>query len=160
MSAVSWRPQPRFGLALIYFVVAGWIGLGMAHAQDLTELIEAETVAPGETSAKISATVSIPISTVDDVDDDGLGDAWELSYFGDLSQGADADSDNDGLSNLEEFALGTDPTNPDTDGDGYSDGFEVTAGSSPTDATSVPPTIEAVFEMLTLLEGETVVTTP
>jgi len=73
----------------------------MAHAQDLTELIEAETVAPGETSAKISATVSIPISTVDDVDDDGLGDAWELSYFGDLSQGADADSDNDGLSNYQ-----------------------------------------------------------
>ena len=35
------------------------------------------------------------------------------------------DSDNDGLSNNEEVALGTDPNNPDSDGDGISDGQEV-----------------------------------
>ena len=32
------------------------------------------------------------------------------------------DQDRDGLTNEEEVALGTDPTNPDTDGDGHSDG--------------------------------------
>ncbi len=35
------------------------------------------------------------------------------------------DPDRDGLTNLQEFQLGTDPTNPDTDGDGLSDGDEV-----------------------------------
>ena len=35
------------------------------------------------------------------------------------------DSDNDGLTDAEELALGTDPLNPDTDGDGFSDGVEV-----------------------------------
>src|SRR5262249_27647766 len=35
------------------------------------------------------------------------------------------DSDNDGLTDEEELALGTDPNNPDTDGDGISDGNEV-----------------------------------
>lgn len=36
-----------------------------------------------------------------------------------------ADDDNDGLTNVEEAALGTDPKNPDTDDDGVSDGDEV-----------------------------------
>jgi hypothetical protein len=42
------------------------------------------------------------------------------------------DADGDGLTNLEEAALGTDPWNPDTDGDGFDDGFEVAQGMSPT----------------------------
>lgn len=41
------------------------------------------------------------------------------------------DSDQDGLSDMEEKALGTDPFNPDTDGDSYSDGAEVKAGYNP-----------------------------
>jgi hypothetical protein len=36
-----------------------------------------------------------------------------------------ADSDEDGLTDAQEVALGTDPNNPDTDGDGFSDGVEV-----------------------------------
>ncbi len=41
------------------------------------------------------------------------------------AQGLKVDSDGDGLTDEEEIALGTDPTNPDTDGDGISDGVEV-----------------------------------
>ena len=48
-----------------------------------------------------------------DLDHDGLGDA------------CDPDIDGDGLSNVQEAALGTDPRNPDTDGDGLLDGTEV-----------------------------------
>jgi hypothetical protein len=36
------------------------------------------------------------------------------------------DTDNDGLANNEEMALGTNPNNPDSDGDGINDGQEVT----------------------------------
>jgi LysM repeat protein len=42
-----------------------------------------------------------------------------------------ADADNDGLPDVEEAALGTDPNNPDTDGDGLSDGDERAYGSDP-----------------------------
>jgi hypothetical protein len=41
------------------------------------------------------------------------------------AHGVMPDSDGDGLTDEEELALGTDPTNPDTDGDGISDGVEV-----------------------------------
>jgi len=41
------------------------------------------------------------------------------------------DPDEDGLTNDEEAALGTDPDNPDTDGDGVLDGAEIDAGTNP-----------------------------
>ena len=50
----------------------------------------------------------------------------------------EVDSDNDGLSDKQETAYGTDPTNADSDGDGVSDGVEVYLGTNPLDATSTP----------------------
>ena len=48
------------------------------------------------------------------------------------------DSDGDGLSDVEEDDLGTDPNDPDTDGDGSEDGVEVfSAGTDPTNPNSV-----------------------
>ncbi len=45
-----------------------------------------------------------------DKDQDTLPDWWEENYFGDLSQTATGDYDNDKYDNLEEYAKGTDPT--------------------------------------------------
>jgi outer membrane protein assembly factor BamB len=58
-----------------------------------------------------------------DSDEDGLPDQWEITYNLNISNPEDAsiDIDNDSLSNLIEFNLGTDPTNFDTDSDGYPD---------------------------------------
>jgi hypothetical protein len=48
----------------------------------------------------------------DDEDLDGLPDAWEMQYFGGTWQnGAGGDDDQDGLSNLREYQLGSNPTN-------------------------------------------------
>ncbi|AFU97592.1 putative Ig domain-containing protein [Simiduia agarivorans] len=52
----------------------------------------------------------IQINPADDKDGDGLNDAWELSYFGDLSRDGNGDYDGDGLTDRQESELGTDPT--------------------------------------------------
>ena len=73
-----------------------------------------------------------------DTDADGLPDAWELAHFTNLDQTPGGDPDSDGLSNLQELQLGTDPNAADTDGDGVSDGAEVAAGTDPLNPASSP----------------------
>lgn len=70
-----------------------------------------------------------------DTDGDGLLDGWEvansldpLSDAGD--NGASADMDGDGLTNLQEQSCGGNPRSADTDGDGLSDAREVQLGTS------------------------------
>jgi RHS repeat-associated protein len=77
-----------------------------------------------------------------DSDGDGLPNDWELLYGlnpNDPSDSSDRsdpmnDVDHDGLANLEEFHLGTNPLLRDTDADGMGDGAEIMRGYSPTNA--------------------------
>ena len=51
------------------------------------------------------------IGQVLDEDDDGLPDYWEIKYFGDIDEiDGTEDSDGDGLTDLEEYLAGSDPT--------------------------------------------------
>ena len=60
-----------------------------------------------------------------DTDEDGIPDAWEETYGLDKEvNDRSRDPDGDGLTNYQEYKIGTDPTNPDTDGDGLPDGYE------------------------------------
>ena len=45
-----------------------------------------------------------------DTDSDGLPDAWEMQYFGNLNQGANDNPDGDALNNLQEYLQGRNPT--------------------------------------------------
>jgi hypothetical protein len=88
--------------------------------------------------------------TSDDRDDDFLPDAWETlkglsstdnGYYDISRQGERGDYDGDGLTNREEYLLGTNPTNSDTDGDGVSDGAEAnTYGTNPLVSNTVADT--------------------
>jgi hypothetical protein len=81
------------------------------------------------TIGQLKAVFSLRFETLPspDFDDDGLADAWEILYFSNLAQPGSGDFDSDGLSNLQEQAMGTNPSTigVDGDGDGLPDDWEL-----------------------------------
>lgn len=91
----------------------------------------------------LGTTLQIQTNPLDsDTDHDGLTDKFERDHNLDATDdgsidpnnGPNGDPDGDGLTNAEEQAIGTDPTNPDTDGDEVPDGDEVTNKTDPNDS--------------------------
>jgi uncharacterized repeat protein (TIGR02543 family) len=62
-------------------------------------------------SNSYGSVTSAPAMLWIDTDDDGLPDTWEMTYFGNLNQTATGDFNHNGVSNLDEFLNGTNPTN-------------------------------------------------
>jgi hypothetical protein len=68
-----------------------------------------------------------------DIDGDLIADAWELAYGLDPNNPGDAneDFDGEGLLNIVEYGIGTDPELADTDGDSMPDDWEHSNGLNP-----------------------------
>ena len=82
--------------------------------------------------ARVKAEISKVIVGNDDTSGDGLPDWWKARYGLDLtiSQAA-ADPDGDGLTNLQEYLLGTNPTVPDATADGVPYSWVIAKGLDP-----------------------------
>lgn len=65
------------------------------------------------------------------------------------------DPDADGLGNLRELTLGTDPYNKDTDGDGLTDGEEDAGGSNPIEEDSDGDGLSDLLELTPVADGGT-----
>ncbi len=57
-----------------------------------------------------SQTATLTICPVNDIDCDGMDDEWEEEHFGTLDRDGTGDFDGDGISDLDEFLNGTNPT--------------------------------------------------
>lgn len=79
-----------------------------------------------------------PDSKFQDENKNGVDDAWEMKYFGELIDNiGTSDYDGDGLSDKLEFDYKTNPTKKDTDGDGLTDTEEIFVyGTDPLDSKS------------------------
>lgn len=93
---------------------------------------------------------SAPTPTLKDSNRSGMPDFWQLQYFGRIGVNPIGDDDYDGLTNAQEYALGTDPLNSDTDGDGVFDG----ADGWPRDQDLHPPRLpEYKYAVIDLGKG-------
>lgn len=82
--------------------------------------------------------------------------SWVKKYFYQInyqdSIAPNVDYDGDGLTNYQEFLLGTNPTKADTDNDGYSDGREVLNGYNPLGDGKLTPAQEDIISKWDLQE--------
>ena len=101
----------------------------------------------GESDFSDEIEVEIPFP---DSDGDEMPDVFETANGLDPLNPLDAsgDLDEDGLTNIQEFNLGTRANNPDTDNDGVNDGDEVAAGTDPKVHVNVPAVIQIINSIL------------
>jgi len=132
---------------------AGWGVLLLTYTDTFTvvysnfdRIVQRKWTAEDYCTNSVTATQTIH-QALCDLDADGLPDEWEQQIVDfDLMDGitnfydvvSTNDFDEDGLTNGEEFELGTDPTALDTDLDWAGDAYEVAEETDPTDYSSTP----------------------
>ncbi len=110
-----WSIKFLIPLAIVLLAILGFVVWKVLGSNDKVENV-AENVTPAN-EEKVDADTTTPAD-------------WLARFFGSetctikTTCGDSADPDRDGLTNIEEFELGTDPNNPDSDSDGLADGDE------------------------------------
>ena len=123
-----------YGRRIWDFYVDGVIvgrGLSMGGVAEFASEVALSGLCGRADALAVSATRPAGLSS----DGDALPDEWEVAHFGGLGQDGSGDADGDGLSDFDEFRLGTDPMSVDSDGDGMPDLWEAEHGLDPAEAS-------------------------
>jgi len=116
----------------LQIVVNNALGLPVGPSMPFMDINGDERIDAIDVQLCANAVLGIDI----DADNDGLADVYEQRIGTDPHNG---DTDGDGLSDGDEVLVyGTDPLEPDTDGDTYTDGEEIDTGTDPTDGDDYP----------------------
>lgn len=84
----------------------------IATNQSGTYFLLVSNLAGGSVTATTAVRTNAYVTVLPDSNSNGIPDAWENTYFGSpTGANRNADSDQDGLTNWEEYTAGTDPTN-------------------------------------------------
>jgi predicted flap endonuclease-1-like 5' DNA nuclease len=123
----AWEISPDLPEGLVLDVNTGIItGTPTQVLENTTFTLWANTTSPS-----LSIVSTFWLEVLEDSDGDGMPDTLPEDYpetNPPYNLVEDLDDDNDGLSDLDEDLIGTDPLNPDTDGDGFCDGWNAVEG--------------------------------
>ena len=113
------RTGTRSAAAFASLLVLSQTFASLGAAKQLTATRVDYYDAPGQTVAtaarrRLEALTPLQVAVTNfqgDADCDGLSDAWELAFFGDLDSNGVTDADGDEVANRAEYVAGTNPTN-------------------------------------------------
>jgi hypothetical protein len=135
------------GLVAVLLVLGGAVLVGATPFQTAQTEVDDGDVVDSDDDGLSDAEELLVFGTDPNEQDssgDGLPDGWAARYTRTHPESglpspdpgrasASEDPDRDGLTNREEFEIGSDPTEADTSGDGFDDGFLHEAGLDPTE---------------------------
>ncbi|MGB1432847.1 MAG: putative Ig domain-containing protein, partial [Candidatus Poseidoniaceae archaeon] len=122
VTGATWAVSPALPAGLVLDPATGIITGTPTEAMDNTTY----TIWANTTDPAFSIEATFWLEILEDFDGDGMPDELPDDYpttgLPPYTLVEDEDDDNDGLSDVNETAIGSDPYNPDTDGDGFCDG--------------------------------------
>jgi hypothetical protein len=122
----GFRPDVAAAWTRPDWTYSGWDGrfdtTGLSQAVHTVTMVAWDAYGSATTLGSKNFTVTAPTG---DADGDGLPDAWEISYWGNITTaGAFSDNDGDGLNNLEEYLARRSPTDR-TEGGKFQGNFTI-----------------------------------